>query len=190
MHPSLFFKHCPSCGTARKAAHTQPLKCASCGFTLYVNTTCATGAFLRREDGRVLFIRRAHEPAKGMLAIPGGFIDEGETAEHALRREFMEEVGVAVGELTFLCSHPNAYLYAGVTYPVLDFYFSALAAGDENPQALDAVESFCWLNPALVREEEIAFPSIVHALRVFLKAHGARCAVHGGTQDHKFSTGH
>jgi ADP-ribose pyrophosphatase YjhB (NUDIX family) len=168
MHPALLFKHCPSCGAAREAARAQPLKCSGCGFTLFINTTCATGAFLRRADGRVLFIRRAHEPAKGRLAIPGGFIDEGETAEAALRREFLEEVGVPLGELTFLCSHPNAYLYAGVTYPVLDFFFAATAAGDETPQALDAVESFCWLDPASVREEDIAFPSMVHALRVFL----------------------
>ncbi len=168
MHPSLHFKHCPSCGAAREPSQTQPLQCPGCGFTLFVNTTCATGAFLRRADGCVLFIRRAHEPAKGKLAIPGGFIDEGETAEQALRREFMEEVGVALGVLEFLCSHPNSYHYAGVTYPVLDFFFAANAAGGENPQALDAVESFCWLDPAGVREDEIAFPSMVHALRVYL----------------------
>jgi ADP-ribose pyrophosphatase YjhB (NUDIX family) len=170
MHPSHFFKFCPSCGTARETSRTQPLKCSACNFTLFVNTTCATGAFLRRADGRVLFIRRAHEPAKGKLAIPGGFIDEGETAEQALRREFMEEVGVPLGDLAFLCSHPNAYHYAGVTYPVLDFFFAATAAGDETPQALDAVESFCWLDPATVSEEEMAFPSMSYALRTFLAA--------------------
>ena len=167
MHPSLHFRFCPSCGTPREASLTQPLQCPACGFRLYINITSATGGFLRRRDGKVLFIRRGHEPAKGKLAIPGGFVDEGETAEQGLRREFMEEVGVPLQALTFLCSHPNQYLYAGVTYPVLDFFFIAEAAGDETPAALDAVESFCWLDPAEVAEAEMAFPSMAYALRMY-----------------------
>ena len=106
-----------------------------------MSTTCATAAFLRRPDGKVLFIRRAKAPARGRLAIPGGFIDQGETAEDGLRREFMEEVGLRPGRLTFLCSHPNQYLYKGVTYPVLDFFFTASATGVETVEALDAVDS-------------------------------------------------
>lgn len=169
MHPALFFKHCPSCGTPREAVLAQPVACATCGFTLYMNTTCAAAAFLRRDDGQVLFIRRARDPARGKLAIPGGFVDAGETAESGLRREFMEEVGIAVSDISFLCSQPNSYLYNGITYPVLDFFFSARATGEENPRALDAVDSFCWLDPAAVPEEEIAFPSMVHAMRVYLE---------------------
>jgi NAD+ diphosphatase len=167
MHPSLHFNHCPSCGAPREPTRIQPLTCGACGFKLFVNTTCAAGAFLRRADGRVLFIRRGHEPGKGRLAVPGGFVDEGETAEDGLRREFMEEVGVTLLDLTFLCSHPNSYLYEGVTYPVLDFFFSAQAAGNEEPAALDAVESFCWLDPMEVKEEEMAFPSMAYALRKY-----------------------
>lgn len=167
MHPLLHYHFCPSCGAAREASTQQPLKCGACGFKLYVNITSATAGFLRRADGRVLFIIRGHEPAKGKLAIPGGFVDEGETAEAGLRREFTEEVGITPGSLTFLCSHPNAYLYAGVTYPVLDFFFMAEAAGDENPAALDAVESFSWLDPETVMEEDMAFPSMAYALRKY-----------------------
>lgn len=151
---------------------TQPLACAACGFTFYMNTTCATAAFLRRPDGMVLFIRRSKEPAQGKLAIPGGFIDEGETAEDGLRREFMEEVGLHIEDIDFLCSHPNQYLYMGVTYPVLDFFFTALASGEEKPEALDAVESYCWLDPQAVAAVEIAFPSMVYALRVYLERGG------------------
>jgi 8-oxo-dGTP diphosphatase len=50
-------------------------------------------------DGRVLLIRRANEPFRGAYALPGGFVDVGETVEAACRREVLEEAGVAVGEL-------------------------------------------------------------------------------------------
>ncbi len=169
MSPFLLFRHCPACGAAREPLAAQPLTCTACGFTLYLNTTCAAAAFLRRPDGKVLFIRRAKDPAKGKLAIPGGFVDAGETAEDGLRREFMEEVGIRVADIAFLCSQPNLYHYKGLTYPVLDFFFTANATGGEKPEALDAVESCSWLNPADVNPEEIAFPSMVHALALYLE---------------------
>jgi 8-oxo-dGTP diphosphatase len=50
-------------------------------------------------DNRVLLIRRGHPPFKGQYAIPGGFVEIGETVEAACRRELMEETSVKVGKL-------------------------------------------------------------------------------------------
>ncbi|HWB07474.1 MAG TPA: NUDIX domain-containing protein [Verrucomicrobiales bacterium] len=168
MHPTSFFRFCPSCGAAREPLKTPPIACGACGFTLYLSNACATAAFLVRPDGKALFIRRAQEPAKDRLAIPGGFIDDGETAEEGLRREFREEVGINPGGLEFLCSHPNVYHYKGVTYSVLDFFFIARATGEETPEALDAVAEFIWLDPREVDPAEMAFPSMVYALERYL----------------------
>ncbi len=173
MHPTASFQYCPSCGSPDSPQAGHPFRCGECGFVLYVNTTCATAAFLERPDGTVLFIRRAKDPAKGMLAIPGGFIDPGETAEFGLRREFQEEVGLAVGDIEYLCSHPNVYNYRGISYQVLDFFFTATSAPDAEPQSLDGVASFEWLMPEEVDADEIAFPSMREAMVAFLEKRNA-----------------
>lgn len=168
MHPSRKFRYCPACAAPFPEGHAgRPLRCGSCGFNYYFNTTCATAALIVRADGQALFIRRAREPAMDKLALPGGFIDEGETAEEAVRREFVEEVGFAPEGIEFLCSQPNLYFYKEVTYPVLDFFFVARASGREVAQALDGVASVHWLDPLAIDPEEIAFPSLRYALEIY-----------------------
>lgn len=48
---------------------------------------------------RVLLIRRRNPPCRGWFALPGGFVEIGETVEAACRRELHEETGIEVGRL-------------------------------------------------------------------------------------------
>ncbi|MER8233150.1 NUDIX hydrolase [Streptomyces sp. NPDC094049] len=50
------------------------------------------------EDRRVLLIQRGWEPYQGHWALPGGHVDEGETALRAAVRELEEETGVRITE--------------------------------------------------------------------------------------------
>ncbi len=168
MSPQEVFQFCPRCGAPRtKGSSTQPLQCEPCGFHYYFNPCLAVAAILLGPDNRALFIRRAHDPAKGKLAVPGGFVDIGETAEDAMRREIKEEVNLEVGPLEFLVTATNEYDFRGVVYPVLDIAFVCRAVSIENIAALDGVETYCWLNPSEVDLNEIAFPSIRAALAAY-----------------------
>src|SRR6185503_14872857 len=54
------------------------------------------GAVVLDGEGRVLLVKRAHEPLKGEWSLPGGGVEIGETLEAALAREILEETGLTV----------------------------------------------------------------------------------------------
>jgi 8-oxo-dGTP diphosphatase len=53
-------------------------------------------------NSKILLVTRKNDPFKGMLSIPGGFINAGETAEDAMRREAKEETSLVVEPIAIL----------------------------------------------------------------------------------------
>ncbi len=62
---------------------------------MYRNPKPTIDVIVYREN-RVLLVKRGREPFKGRWVFPGGFVDYGETVEHASIREVKEETGVDV----------------------------------------------------------------------------------------------
>jgi 8-oxo-dGTP diphosphatase len=54
------------------------------------------GAVIKDDQGRLLLIKRGHEPGAGLWSVPGGRVEPGETDSEALVREIREETGLAV----------------------------------------------------------------------------------------------
>jgi 8-oxo-dGTP diphosphatase len=54
------------------------------------------GAVIKDPQGRLLLIKRGHEPGAGLWSLPGGRIEPGETDEQAVAREILEETNLQV----------------------------------------------------------------------------------------------
>jgi NAD+ diphosphatase len=137
--PGLIFRFCPKCASEnmrRTESHAQ--HCADCGFLFYLNSSAAVAVFIEDDDGRILLTRRAKEPGKGMWDLPGGFVDPGETAENAVKREIKEELNLEVTGSTYRDSVSGNYCYAGITYAIINLvficrvkHFAGMRAGDD-----------------------------------------------------------
>ena len=70
-------------------------------FTMAVRKSplLAVDIVIRRKDETVVLIKRLNPPFKDHFAIPGGFVEYGETVERAAEREAEEETGIIVGNL-------------------------------------------------------------------------------------------
>ena len=89
-HPWNF---CPECGgplNARPDAEGNSPFCPRCDRFYYHNPPPVV-ACLAVSEGKVLFVKRGVEPARGLWALPGGFVDLGESPEQAALRELEEE---------------------------------------------------------------------------------------------------
>jgi len=165
------FHFCPRCGVRcgeEAAPGGNPFRCGGCGFTYYFNTASAVAVFIEDAEGRVLLIRRGREPAKGKLAMAGGFTDPGETGEEAARREIREELGLELAEVGHVGTWPNVYHAGGFVVHVLDIFYRARLATTEMRLDADEVSGAEWLDPAAVDPAEIAFSSMRSALQAYL----------------------
>jgi ADP-ribose pyrophosphatase YjhB (NUDIX family) len=167
------FQFCPQCGR-RSLSSPEPklMECAACDFQFYRNSAVATAALIADPEGRVLFTRRAKDPAKGKLGMPGGFVDLGETDEAGLCREVREEIGLELHDIHFLMSWPNEYVYRGIVYPTVDFFFSAQVPSFAEAKALSEVDGLDIRDPATIRPEELAFESMRQAVRFYVRGRG------------------
>jgi ADP-ribose pyrophosphatase YjhB (NUDIX family) len=87
--------HCSYCGAAFAESQPWPRKCANCGEMTFLNPIPVVVVIVPVDDG-VLLIRRNVEPRSGLLALPGGYVDLGETWQAAGAREVYEETGLRV----------------------------------------------------------------------------------------------
>ena len=114
-------------------------------------------------------MRRAKEPAKGTLDLPGGFVDMQEKAEEGMRREIKEETVLDVEHLEYLFSSPNVYMYSGMGVHTLDMDYLVHVAADVTVSAADDAAECLWLPLSSINPADFGLTSIRNAVIRFLK---------------------
>jgi NADH pyrophosphatase NudC (nudix superfamily) len=166
--PENQFKHCPRCGSpALTSSAPKRLDCSACGLEFYVNVACAVAAFVADSQGRLLLVRRANDPGKGLLDLPGGFADAGESGEEVAVREVREETGITIRDVRYLMSTPNRYIYKEVLYHTLDLFYTAEADDIHSARALDEATEVVFRLPSELADSELAFTSVQKALAAY-----------------------
>ena len=170
-HPLDKFKFCPVCGSPHFVVNNfKSKRCEDCGFQYYANPCSATAAFIVNEKNEMLVVRRAKEPAKGTLDLPGGFCDMGETVEEGMRREIEEETGLQVTDIRYLFSSPNVYEYSGMGIHTLDMDFLVPVAGSTLAvKAADDAAEALWIPISEINPADFGLTSIRNAVIRFLR---------------------
>ena len=161
------FNYCPSCGSRDMVFDgVKEFTCGACSFTYFQNVAAAAGTILECE-GKIVLIRRKQEPGKGLLDLPGGFVDPEETVEEAAKREIREELKIDVDTLQYLGSYPNTYEFKDVRYHSCDLLFYSEI--ETIPTEFDEteVEELVLMDLMEIPDDELAFESIKVGLRLF-----------------------
>lgn len=127
----------------------------------------ATDCVIRVGEGIVL-IRRGNPPFQGHFALPGGFVDVGESVEDACRREMREETGLELEDIELLGVYsdperdPRGHCVSVV--------FTAVSDGDGLQAGDDAADAAVVSDPL---SQDLAFDHAIvigDALERFRKA--------------------
>jgi ADP-ribose pyrophosphatase YjhB (NUDIX family) len=160
------YAHCSFCGSRWPEALGWPRTCASCGETTWSNPLPVAVVLqpVSYSDGRigVVIVRRDIEPFRGDIALPGGFIETGESWREAAVRELQEETGLTAepDEVTLFDVHSS---YNGGT--LLVFGLLPARPAESMPPSVPTDEVSEWM--VLTEPVRLCFPTHTVALADF-----------------------
>lgn len=107
-----------------------------------------------QRDSKVLMVRRKKDPFRHQLALPGGFVNEGETVEDAMKREAMEETSLLVEPIDILGVYSDPK--RDPRKHVMTVVFVGIII-EGSGKAGDDAASLVWVDLAEIGKQHIAF---------------------------------
>ncbi len=173
------FNYCPKCGKkdSVSAKDKTTFACSACNWQLWNNPkTSVTTLFIK--DNQILTAVRGSNDSRqdlnGRLQLTGGFVDYGESAYDAARREAMEELGVKITEFALLDVWHREYDTDNMPpISVVDCTF-VVTKWEGTPTPQDDIAALEWRQLEVVDDPAQAFqyPGLLEKLKAFLKENG------------------
>lgn len=124
----------------------------------YKNPVPAVDAIIQM-DTQILLVKRKNEPFRGYMAIPGGFVNEGETVEDAAKREVREETSLDIELVDILgvYSDPKRDPRGHIMSTVFIAYVPATGNKSVEGLAADDASELEWIDLEVIPNEKFAF---------------------------------
>lgn len=147
----MIYKYCPECKAELDRKDNTDYICAN-GHQLWNNPKAAVTAILHK-DGQLLCSKRGVEPHKDKYDLPGGFVNYGERAIDAIKRELLEETGLELKDAKLIDSYTHQYLEHT---SVCDLIFLVNEWGGDM-SAQDDVAELKWLPVSVIDQSDFAW---------------------------------
>jgi NAD+ diphosphatase len=153
-------RFCGACGQATEIHPTEPAcECRACGHKAYPRISPACMGLVLK--GKTMLLARSPHFAPGVYSALAGFVEAGESAEAALRREIFEESGVRVKNIRWFGSQPWPYPHSLMLGFIADYASGELVAQESE------IEDLGWFDfdrlPKLPHPASLAYRMIEHA---------------------------
>lgn len=171
MYCELDYSFCPKCGDKLNKENKNLLICQKCNYHFYISPKPCNALILENDTGEILFVKRRDNPQKGYWDLPGGFVDINENVEQSAVREAKEELGIDLKDFHYIGSYCDLYNYNGVQFNTIGFVFTG-KIGNQKVEAHDDASEAKYFDPNNIPEKDLellAFPSLLHAIKLYLK---------------------
>ena len=163
-------RFCSNCAAPLPAA--PPVTCRACDTSHWLDAKPCAGVLATR-NGKLLLVRRAHEPWRGLWDVPGGFCGPREHPRDTAARELREETGLSARIGPILGIWMDSYAPEGPDSEkaTLNVYYHASVEGGAQAQTdPNEVAEVAWFD-ADALSRDLAFPGHVPAvLRAWLES--------------------
>ncbi|HKG99997.1 MAG TPA: NUDIX domain-containing protein [Bradyrhizobium sp.] len=129
----------------------------------------AVSAAIFRED-KILLVRRARSPAKGLYSLPGGRVEFGETLHAALHREVDEETALKIEIVGFAGWREVVPGTSGGGHYLIMSFAACWVSGE--PVLNEELDHFRWLKPGSLGTLEVTdgLPAVIQSAWRLLRA--------------------
>ena len=130
------------------------MKCEICAF----NNPKATVAAVIIKNNNLLLVQRNEDPFLGMWDIPGGYMNQGESPEEAVKREIKEELSVEAINPVLIKQVPGKGFWKGKELPIINSFY-LLDIGNQKINLNEENSDFKWSPLSDIGSEKISFDS-------------------------------